>query len=291
MRPTKYPSVNDIVMVNPVRITDTGVYVNLLEYNCEGLIILSDLSRSRFRSLNKVVSLGKKFPASVLTIDENTGNITLSKKGVSTREIKTCENNFKIAKNINDIVLVAIKKLEKEHNIIIDPSIFYQTFIWSISTDPEYIYASLRAASKDFDKIYEDKLHAQNIIWTKCFHEVLQTKFKEKEIVFEAVLEIISTQQSGVNIIRSALLKGQAMATDIYPFKIKIVKPPYYSITIKSMEQEKCIKLINAVITIITKDLEEQGAKVKIIKLPEVVIDKEFEPENSDTETSSSGDE
>jgi len=61
MRPTKYPAINEITMVIPIKITDFGIYVQLVEYNdIEGLIILSELCRGRIRSINKIVSIGKK---------------------------------------------------------------------------------------------------------------------------------------------------------------------------------------------------------------------------------------
>ena len=284
MQPTKYPAINDITMVVPTKITDLGVYVNLLEYNdIEGLIILSDLSKSRFRSINRVAVVGKKFPATVFTVDEKTGNITLSKKSVLEEEAKTCETNYKNLKLVYDIVNLFIRRLEKESNIVLDITIAYQTFIWPISLDPEQQLLALRSATKDFDKIYNSKLESVDQIWTKCFQDVLATKFKDKEVLLEAVLDITCYETAGVNIIREALVKGQNLATTEYPFRIKLVKSPHYSITIKSKDQEKAATYINIAISTIKSELEQNGAIIKIVKLPEIVLDKEFEPAESDS--------
>ena len=42
----KFPEVEDAVMVNVRSIAEMSAYVSLLEYNIEGMILLSELSRS-----------------------------------------------------------------------------------------------------------------------------------------------------------------------------------------------------------------------------------------------------
>lgn len=281
MRPTSYPAVDDITMVNPTKITDLGVYVKLLEYNnIEGLIMLSDLSKSRFRSINKVVSIGKKFPACVHTIDEKTKYITLSKKDVSNEEQKECEETYSILKFINDLVILFTKRTKREHNISISINDAYHIFIWSISHDPKFLMYSLKTAAKNFDKVYDNKLDNIDPKLIACFQQVLLLKFKEKDIFLEAVLEITCFETGGINIIKSVLLDACNMATTEYPFKLKLIKSPYYSITLKTNKQEEAVKLINNTIEKIKLGLENNGANIKIIKKPEIILNKEFDPEN-----------
>jgi len=53
----KYPDVEETVVVLVKRIDVMGVYVNLIEYDdTEGMILLSELSRRRIRSVKKLVS-------------------------------------------------------------------------------------------------------------------------------------------------------------------------------------------------------------------------------------------
>ena len=77
------------------------------------------------------------------------------------------------------------------------------------------------------------------------------------------------------------------MATLEHPFAIKLVKSPYYSITIKTNNQEAAINLINEVIATIKANAESNGAVFKVTKLPEIVLEKEFEPEESDSDSES----
>ena len=60
----KYPEVDEVVMVQVKSIAEMGAYVSLLEYNnIDGMILLSELSRRRIRSVNKLIKVGVRFPA------------------------------------------------------------------------------------------------------------------------------------------------------------------------------------------------------------------------------------
>lgn len=71
----KYPNVDDLVMVKVKQIAEMGAYVSLLEYNnIEGMILLSELSRRRIRSINKLIRVGRNEVVVVLRVDKDKGN-------------------------------------------------------------------------------------------------------------------------------------------------------------------------------------------------------------------------
>lgn len=66
--------VDDLVMVNVRQIAEMGAYVQLLEYdNIEGMILLSELSRRRIRSIQKLIRVGKNEVVVVLRVDKEKG--------------------------------------------------------------------------------------------------------------------------------------------------------------------------------------------------------------------------
>lgn len=74
----KYPEVEDVVMVNVRSIAEMGAYVHLLEYNnIEGMILLSELSRRRIRSINKLIRVGKTEPVVVIRVDKEKGRFCM----------------------------------------------------------------------------------------------------------------------------------------------------------------------------------------------------------------------
>jgi translation initiation factor 2 subunit 1 len=90
----KYPEVDELVMVQVRQIAEMGAYVKLvrsafprqeesghltsqntqLEYdNTEGMILLSELSRRRIRSVQKLIRVGRNEVVVVLRVDKEKG--------------------------------------------------------------------------------------------------------------------------------------------------------------------------------------------------------------------------
>ena len=73
----KFPEQEDVVMVKVADIADMGAYVHLLEYNnIEGMVLLSELSRRRIRSINKLIRKGRDECVVVIRVDKDKGNIS-----------------------------------------------------------------------------------------------------------------------------------------------------------------------------------------------------------------------
>ena len=88
----KYPEIDSFVMVNvkqvrdipchlqeylltsSLQIAEMGAYVKLLEYdNIDGMILLSELSRRRIRSIQKLIRVGRNEVVVVLRVDKEKG--------------------------------------------------------------------------------------------------------------------------------------------------------------------------------------------------------------------------
>ncbi|MEW5308656.1 MAG: hypothetical protein WDW38_000595 [Sanguina aurantia] len=105
MYESKYPEVDDVVMVQVKSIAEMGAYVALLEYNgIEGMILLSELSRRRIRSITKLIKVGRQEPVMVLRVDKEKGYIDLSKRRVSPEDITRCEETFNKSKLVHSIM-------------------------------------------------------------------------------------------------------------------------------------------------------------------------------------------
>lgn len=74
-------------MVNVRAIAEMGAYVYLLEYNSiEGMILLSELSRRRIRSINKLIRVGKTEPVVVIRVDKEKGKFEVKKISIVANE-------------------------------------------------------------------------------------------------------------------------------------------------------------------------------------------------------------
>merc|ERR1711998_433423 len=101
----RFPKVEDVVIVQVRSIADMGAYVSLLEYgNIEGMILLSELSRRRIRSINKLVRVNKTEVVMVLRVDKEKGYIDLSKRRVDPEDVGRCEDRYNKAKQVHSVL-------------------------------------------------------------------------------------------------------------------------------------------------------------------------------------------
>lgn len=108
----RFPEVDDLVMVQVRQIAEMGAYVKLLEYdNIEGMILLSELSRRRIRSIQKLIRVGRNEVVVVLRVDKEKGYIDLSKRRVSPEDITKCEERYMKSKTVASIMRHVASKI------------------------------------------------------------------------------------------------------------------------------------------------------------------------------------
>ncbi|TFL04775.1 translation initiation factor 2, alpha subunit [Pterulicium gracile] len=114
----RYPEVDELVMVQVRQIAEMGAYVKLLEYdNIEGMILLSELSRRRIRSIQKLIRVGRNEVVVVLRVDKEKGYIDLSKRRVSPEDITKCEERYMKSKTVASIMRHVASKMPSESAI------------------------------------------------------------------------------------------------------------------------------------------------------------------------------
>jgi len=109
------PDVDEVVMCQVQQIAEMGAYVKLLEYDgAEGMILLSELSRRRIRSIQKLIRVGRNEVVVVLRVDKEKGYIDLSKRRVSPEDVIKCEEQFTKSKAVHSIIAHVAGKLSRE---------------------------------------------------------------------------------------------------------------------------------------------------------------------------------
>ncbi|KAJ6448927.1 eukaryotic translation initiation factor 2 subunit alpha [Mycena sanguinolenta] len=111
----RYPEVDELVVVPVQHIVEMDAYVRLLEYDgTEGMILLSELSRRRIRSVQKLIRVGRNEVVVVLRVDNEKGYIDLSKQRVSPEDITSCEERYMKSKSVASILRHVASKLDGE---------------------------------------------------------------------------------------------------------------------------------------------------------------------------------
>merc|ERR1711939_526786 len=130
-----FPEVESLVMVNVKQIAEMGAYVKLLEYNnIEGMILLSELSRRRIRSINKLIKVGRNEVVVVLRVDREKGYIDLSKRRVSPEDVARHEIKYSKAKAVHSIMRHCAETLETD----LEP--LYESVGWPLARKYGHAY-------------------------------------------------------------------------------------------------------------------------------------------------------
>lgn len=119
-------------------IAEMGAYVALLEYNnIEGMILLSELSRRRIRSISSLIKVGRQEPVMVLRVDKEKGYIDLSKRRVSEEDVAACEERYNKSKLVHSIMRHVAETMEADVEVNLQGTLYVGLY---------YAYSSISAA-------------------------------------------------------------------------------------------------------------------------------------------------
>jgi len=267
----RYPEVDDVVMVNVRQIADMGAYVHLLEYDSiEGMILLSELSRRRIRSINKLIRVGRNECVVVIRVDKDKGYIDLSKRRVSPEDIVKCEEKFAKARAVNSILRHVAERLGYSKEQLED---LYQKTAWYFDDKFRKVTAShdvFKVAVTEPTVLDECKLEKSvlELLLTTINHRLTPQALKCR-----ADIEVSCYEYEGIDAVKHALKEGMSLSKEDMPIKINLIAPPLYVMTTTTMDRNEGLDLLNAAIKKIEDTIGRAGGGFKVQTLPRVVTD------------------
>ena len=281
----KFPEVDDLVMVSVKSISEMGAYVSLLEYNdIEGMILLSELSRRRIRSIPKLIRVGRQEVVVVLRVDREKGYIDLSKRRVSAEDIAKFEEKYTKSKTVHSIMRHVA---ETTHTKLEE---LYEKWGWPLYKAYGHAYEAFKLAISDpvaaFKTIVIDE-ETKNVLLG-----IVKRRLTPQPIRFRADVEITCFSYEGIDAIKDAIRAGLAFDTPELPFKIKLVAAPLYDFVATALDKDKGIELLNQAIEKVHQVLKEKGGGLVVKTPPRAITEQEEQhmanllqdAENSDEE-------
>jgi len=241
-------------------IAEMGAYVSLLEYNnIEGMILLSELSRRRIRSINKLIRVGKQEVCMVLRVDREKGYIDLSKRRVSPEDVQKCDERFNRSKAVHSIVRHVS---EVEH---VEMEALYRQTAWPLYEKFGHAYEAFRAAITDPDTIFsEENMPGLAASLKDTMLDNIKKRLTPTAVKIRADIEVTCFEYEGINAIKRALLKGEEMGNEDIPIKIKLVAPPLYVLLASALDKDKGIKLLNDAIEEMTASIKSEKGDLQV---------------------------
>ena len=266
-----FPEIESVVMVNVRNIADMGAYVSLMEYNnIEGMILLSELSRRRIRSIHKLIRVNRNEVVMVLRVDKEKGYIDLSKRRVSPEDVAACEDRFNKAKAVHG-VLRHVAERRKYH--LQD---LYEKIGWPLYKKYGHAYDAFKLAISD-DKNAGDPF-ADIDVPEDLKEEIkmyILRRLAPQPTKIRSDIEVSCFTYEGIDAIREALFAGMAQGTENSQIKIKLIAPPIYVLSTTTLEKDVGIALLNKAIDAIRETITQKGGKIDVKMAPKAVSDKE----------------
>ncbi|EDV23203.1 Eukaryotic translation initiation factor 2 subunit 1 [Trichoplax sp. H2] len=268
----KFPEVEDVVMVNVRSIAEMGAYVNLLEYNnIEGMILLSELSRRRIRSVNKLIRIGRNECVVVIRVDKEKGYIDLSKRRVSPEEVKKCEEKFAKAKVVNSILRNVAQSLNYETNEQLEE--LYTKSAWYFDErdkKPGVGYEYFKRAISDTSIV--DQLDLDDDV-KECLINHIARRLSPQKVKVRADIEVTCYTYEGVEAVKAALHAGLEKSTTEVPIKINLIAPPLYVVSAQTMDKTEGVKIVEDAIKAIELAIKQKEGQFNVQMAPKVVTE------------------
>merc|ERR1719149_189628 len=258
-------------MVQVRSIAEMGAYVALMEYdNIEGMILLSELSRRRIRSINKLIRVGKQEVCMVLRVDKEKGYIDLSKRRVSAEDVLACDERFQRSKAVHSIVRHVSEATRTDME-----SLYSQT-AWPLYAKYGHAYEAFRLAISDPDSIFnEATMPGLDPRLRAMMLEDIAKRLTPTAIRMRADIEVTCFQYEGVNAIKRALLKGVALGSEEVPIKIKLVAPPLYVMLCSSLDKAVGVKLLQDAIEVMQAEIRAAKGELQVKMAPKAVDERD----------------
>ena len=270
----RYPEVDDAVMVNVKSLAEMGAYVRLLEYNdIEGMILLSELSRRRIRSVNKLIRVGRNECVVVIRVDKEKGYIDLSKRRVYTKDLRRCEERYAKAKAVNSILRHVGDQLGFDSDEQLED--LYSRTAWFFDDK-----LNQKAAAYDIFK----KAIAEPDVLDQCdidertkavLLEDIRKRLTPQAVKIRADVEVSCFEYRGIDAVKEALVDGLSCSTDALPIRINLIAPPQYVVTTQTLEREEGLAAVSTALQKIKESIEASGGSFRVVAEAKVVTEGE----------------
>ncbi|KAK7928049.1 eukaryotic translation initiation factor 2 alpha subunit [Apiospora marii] len=262
----KYPEIDSFVMVNVKQIADMGAYVKLLEYdNIDGMILLSELSRRRIRSIQKLIRVGRNEVVVVLRVDKEKGYIDLSKRRVSPEDIVKCEERYNKSKMVHSIMRHVAEKTQ------VPIETLYETITWPLNKKFGHAIDAFKLSITN-PEVWNDITFTSDAV-AEEIKSYIGKRLTPQPTKVRADVEVTCFGYEGIDAVKTALRTAEARNTDDNLVKVKLVSPPLYVLTNTCLDKNAGIARLEEAINDIRTNITAAGGSLTVKMEPKAVTE------------------
>ncbi|RQM07788.1 hypothetical protein DH86_00004014 [Scytalidium sp. 3C] len=249
-----------------VNIAEMGAYVKLLEYdNIDGMILLSELSRRRIRSIQKLIRVGRNEVVVVLRVDKEKGYIDLSKRRVSPEDVVKCEERYNKSKMVHSIM----RHVAEKTNHPIEG--LYERIAWPLNKKYGHSLDAFKLSITNPD-VWQDINFPDDVVAGEL-KSYIGKRLTPQPTKVRADVEVTCFEYDGIDAVKTALRTAEARNTADNQVKVKLVSPPLYVLTNTCLEKQTGIATLEAAILDIKKSIEESKGSLVVKMEPKAVTE------------------
>lgn len=250
-----YPEEGEIVLCRVVKVNPHSAFVNLEEYDKQGLIHISEISPGRIRNLSAYVKPDKIIVCKVLRVYSN-GHIDLSLRRVTQIQHRNKIEQIKQEQTAEKIIeFIATQKLHKDYKDL------YEQIAQPILNHYEYLFEC-------FYDIVDGNISASDLKkfgfpedLSKDLVELVKERIKPKKKIIKGTLKLMSFKPNGVEVVRDLMSKILSFKTNDVDLVIKYAGSASYIVEIISDNYKDDEAVLSEILDFLEKKVpKEEGA-------------------------------
>ncbi|CAM9158070.1 unnamed protein product [Sphacelaria rigidula] len=264
----QYPEIEEVVMVNVRNIAEMGAYVVLLEYNdIEGMILLSELSRRRIRSINKLIRVNRNEVAMVLRVDKEKGYIDLSKRRVSPEDVAKCEDRYNKAKAVHSV----LRHVADLRGLVLED--LSTKVSWPLYRKYGHAFDAFKLTLQDEEDVFVGLDIDEETKEAMITH--IKRRLAPQPSKVRADIEVTCYTYEGIDAVKNALIAGKEVGDERTPIQIKLIAPPRYVMDTMTLDKDLGKSVLEKAIEVVTEKIVASGGKLEVKMAPKAVSQRE----------------
>jgi translation initiation factor 2 subunit 1 len=240
------PDVGELVICNVTDINPNSVYVSLVEYDCKGMIHVSEIANSWVKNISKVVKSGQTI---VCLVRSNRGNIlNLSIKRVKPTQKRAKITEWKNEKKADNILKFVANDLGIEEDQI------FELIGYKLMDKFGNVYNALLSIVKEGETVLNSFDFDEN--YKKSLVLYAQKNIKLKKVIKKLKIILYCFDSDGV-------IKLKKILKDI-DADVKFLSSSLFELSTSSIDPNEAEKKVELAFKQIEKNIVKYGAKCEL---------------------------
>lgn len=243
---SEYPDANELVVCRIKGIKNYGVFVDLLEYEKEGFVHVSNVASGWIKNIRSHVSEGQIRVGQVVRIDKAKDLIDISFRKVSTNQEKRKMSSYKRAKRADKLFERAAQQLKEK------PEEAYKKIADPLKDEFGDLFSAFEAMSATGEEAIKDlKLPKK---WAELLVKLSEESIAPPKVSITGTLRMKVYSPDGINLIKDMLGKLEKAGLDV-----SYVSAPDYSVSVTANDYPEAEKILKKGIGLAEKEFKKIG--------------------------------